>query len=174
MGGSLTISCDLTVDDKIDLFEKLVLCLLLLHWKHCMTQRMNVCSLHLLDILTTSHASALRKFTLWNTWQRPQPTTFHPNALTGLYVVFQCTLNWLNAHSIWFVFLFCTVDTINVDWMRIRYVSNAQCRHALKRFCFSYILLAALEYCLSSTFNSINFFCFFALFLLCSWFACFH
>ena len=83
-------------------------------------------SLRLLHISTTSHIFALRKLTFCSTWQRPSPTTFHSNPLSihlQMWIGSMCIQSGL-------VFLVCSADAINADWMRIRCASNAQCGQA--------------------------------------------
>ena len=74
--------------------------------------RQNLC---LLGIPTTSHAFALCK-PLWNMWQRPRPITFHPNPLT---IHLQLWIESVRIQS-GLVFLVCSADAINADWMQIQ------------------------------------------------------
>ena len=105
-------------------------------------------SLCLLGIPTTSHASTLRKFTLWNTWQRPRPTTFHHNPLP---IHLQTWIGSMRIRS-GLVFLICSADTINMYWMWIRCTFNAQCRQALTEgiFC-SRLIEGCLYFCICTS-----------------------
>ena len=99
---------------------------------HYSNLALHVHSLRLPCIPTTNHTFTLRKFILHvsNTWRRPHSTTFHPNPLP---MHLQMLIGSMCIQSGW-VFLVCSADTINADWMRIRCASNGQCGQALMHF----------------------------------------
>ena len=93
----------------------------------------------LLGILTSSYASTLWKFTLWNMWRRWHPATFHPNPLV---IHFQRKLAQCGFNLVWFFFI-CCVDTINMDWMQIQCTFNAYCGQGFFLTVSAWILLQA-------------------------------